>query len=158
MKLKQIFGHCFHQRPDHHSHHLGLRTFFQKTTDSVVNSRATSHPITATPDFRKAHSHPAQWILPFLQIHHFCRCTQKPRQMPNRLPITCPGFRETILSVIFLMTTYSTSFGGGRINVIPEQRASGSGVIISDDGYIVTNNHVVQNADEITVTLSNKNI
>src|SRR4051812_37509895 len=27
--------------------------------------------------------------------------------------------------------------------VIPEQRASGSGVIISEDGYIVTNNHVI---------------
>jgi S1-C subfamily serine protease len=27
--------------------------------------------------------------------------------------------------------------------MIPEQRASGSGVLISDDGYIVTNNHVV---------------
>src|SRR6187549_1644089 len=40
--------------------------------------------------------------------------------------------------------------------MIPEQRASGSGVLISDDGYIVTNNHVVDNADEITVTLSNK--
>ncbi len=47
-------------------------------------------------------------------------------------------------------------FFGNRINVIPEQRASGSGVIISDDGYIVTNNHVVENADEITVTLNNK--
>ena len=45
--------------------------------------------------------------------------------------------------------------------VQPEQRASGSGVIISEDGYIVTNNHVVSDggdgvADEITVTLSNK--
>jgi serine protease Do len=45
--------------------------------------------------------------------------------------------------------------------VQPEQRASGSGVIIREDGYIVTNNHVISNgadgiADEITVTLSNK--
>jgi serine protease Do len=43
--------------------------------------------------------------------------------------------------------------------VQPEQRASGSGVIISDDGYIVTNNHVISDggqgvADEITVTLN----
>lgn len=46
-------------------------------------------------------------------------------------------------------------------SIRPEQRASGSGVIISTDGYIVTNNHVISNrqggvADEITVTLNNK--
>ncbi|MDE3252704.1 MAG: trypsin-like peptidase domain-containing protein, partial [Bacteroidota bacterium] len=46
-------------------------------------------------------------------------------------------------------------FGGGP-RMIPEQRASGSGVIITDDGYIVTNNHVVDGADEINVTLANK--
>ncbi len=35
------------------------------------------------------------------------------------------------------------------------QMGSGSGVIIREDGYIVTNNHVVQNASEIEVTLNN---
>ncbi|HQQ93576.1 MAG TPA: Do family serine endopeptidase [Bacteroidia bacterium] len=35
-------------------------------------------------------------------------------------------------------------------------QGSGSGVIISDDGYIVTNNHVVANADKIEVTLNDK--
>ena len=36
----------------------------------------------------------------------------------------------------------------------PKKTATGSGVIISSDGYIVTNNHVVDGADELTVTLN----
>ena len=36
-----------------------------------------------------------------------------------------------------------------------ERQGSGSGVIIRPDGYIVTNNHVVQNATKIEVTLNN---
>lgn len=42
--------------------------------------------------------------------------------------------------------------------VIPEQRGSGSGVILSEDGYIVTNNHVIDGADNITVTLANHKV
>jgi Do/DeqQ family serine protease len=39
----------------------------------------------------------------------------------------------------------------------PQPRVgSGSGVILSSDGYIVTNNHVIEDADEITVTLNDK--
>ncbi len=38
------------------------------------------------------------------------------------------------------------------------QEASGSGVIISDDGYIVTNNHVIAGADKIEVTLNDRRI
>ena len=44
---------------------------------------------------------------------------------------------------------------GDRMRSMPQQ-ASGSGAIISEDGYIVTNNHVIDGADDITVTLSNR--
>jgi len=47
--------------------------------------------------------------------------------------------------------------GGGkqkRQMQTPKKQGSGSGVIISADGYIVTNNHVVEGADELTVTLN----
>lgn len=38
----------------------------------------------------------------------------------------------------------------------PKQEGLGSGVIVSKQGYILTNNHVVDNADNITVTFSDK--
>ncbi len=49
--------------------------------------------------------------------------------------------------------------GGGqqpqqRQQQVPKRSGAGSGVILSADGYIVTNNHVVQDADEILVKLN----
>ncbi len=45
--------------------------------------------------------------------------------------------------------------GGQKRKVqTPKKEGTGSGVIISTDGYIVTNNHVVDGADELTVTLN----
>jgi len=53
---------------------------------------------------------------------------------------------------------FDHGFGGnGRPQMqIPEQKGSGSGVLISADGYIVTNNHVVEGSSQLTVTLNDK--
>jgi serine protease Do len=44
--------------------------------------------------------------------------------------------------------------GGTIAGLITKQRSSGSGVILSADGYIVTNNHVVRNARRVRVQLA----
>src|SRR4051812_37453252 len=66
------------------------------------------------------------------------RTLTKARQVSgNSVPQDNP-FRD------FFGDGFGDMFGGrGNAFQSPEQRASGSGVIISSDGYIVTNNHVV---------------
>jgi Do/DeqQ family serine protease len=51
------------------------------------------------------------------------------------------------------MLEYFYGYKGGQTQ---EQVGTGSGVIISEDGYIVTNNHVIKDASEIEITLNNK--
>jgi len=94
--------------------------------------------------------------------------------MPNAAAGTMIDFREaaeaTVHAVVHVKTKY-TSRGGGYSTGDPfqdwffgygapqqprESQASGSGVIISGDGYIVTNNHVVANADQVEVMLNDK--
>ncbi len=78
---------------------------------------------------------------------------------------------STVPAVVHVTTTYGATtsnndlyynpfrdfFWGDRGFRSPEPaQSSGSGVIITDDGYIVTNNHVVANSDKVEVTLNDK--
>jgi S1-C subfamily serine protease len=73
---------------------------------------------------------------------------------------------EVTPAVVYIRTTYATPDNAGQDQMqqlfgdmfgqrmVPQgpQMASGSGVIITDDGYIVTNNHVVAKASKIEIT------
>ncbi len=74
---------------------------------------------------------------------------------------------QTIDGVVHIRTVQTRltplyqSFFGFIINQGMQRKeysAYGSGVIISEDGYIVTNNHVVQDAERISVTLNDKRV
>lgn len=54
----------------------------------------------------------------------------------------------------FLRKFFGEGFGD-MFNESRIQRSLGSGVVVSRSGYIVTNNHVIENADEVTVSISN---
>ena len=68
---------------------------------------------------------------------------------------------RTVNSVVHVKTEIKTQsydpWGGffGYQQQPQTQMASGSGVIISADGYIITNNHVIDGAEKVTVTLNN---
>lgn len=73
---------------------------------------------------------------------------------------------EVTPAVVYIRTTYASQDNSGQDQMqqlfgdmfgqrmVPQgpQMASGSGVIISPDGYIVTNNHVVEKASKIEIT------
>jgi len=76
---------------------------------------------------------------------------QRQRRMPSPSPMPGPGPFGGDPYEEFFRRFFGERPPGGP------QRSLGSGFIISQDGYIVTNNHVVGNADKIAVRLSDSN-
>lgn len=77
------------------------------------------------------------------------------------IKVTQTGKTQRVVTRDPLAEMFGEMFGYGGGNGLqqrefkaPDKHGAGSGVIISNDGYIVTNNHVVGDADEIEVKLN----
>ncbi len=91
-------------------------------------------------------------------------------QMPSNPPVNfVEAADNSVNSVVHIQTItkktgrvtydpFQDFFFGNPYQKLPDQQitGSGSGVIINPEGYIVTNNHVINNATEIEVTLNDK--
>lgn len=112
-----------------------LTTFEDKQQESLVDNDQAEEEITVpqSMDFRPA----ARKVTPaVVHIQSTMGTREGERQNPYRnIP---PQFRD-----FFNIPDGSTP-----------RRGAGSGVIISSDGYIVTNNHVIDNADIVTIVLN----
>jgi len=75
------------------------------------------------------------------------RVYQTPEGSPPSPLFEDPFFRD------FFGDDFSRFFGVPRERV---ERSLGSGVIVAEDGYIITNNHVIAGATQVTVSLSDK--
>ncbi len=80
----------------------------------------------------------------------------RPRTFLSSAPTNFIAAAEAVTPAVVNIKTIQTGGGFDFWSSNSLGTSSGSGVIVSPDGYIVTNNHVIEDSDEIEVTLSDK--
>ena len=102
---------------------------------------------------------------PLLPVAFFCLAAQAFGTPPSFAPIVKSEREKVVhISVVSKKRIQSNQFDPLFDRFFPQvprqriERASGSGFVISADGYIVTNNHVVENAEEVEVVLFDETV
>src|SRR5256885_4226621 len=88
-------------------------------------------------------------VLPTVVNISSAKVSKVPTEFFDQLPDD-PMFRQ------FFGNDPNRRFGTPRQAPQQREKGVGSGVVMTQDGYIVTNNHVVDGASNVTVTLSDK--
>ena len=112
-----------------------------------VNIKVDAAPLPRTEDTALSFNPIVKRVTPSV-VKVVTRERAKEMEVDGGSPFDDPEFRQ------FFGPFFGGPGGGRRVVRQPPQIGLGSGVIVSADGYILTNNHVVDGADKVKVTLA----
>ncbi len=93
---------------------------------------------------------PAQNALPATEDNSAAHLQVNTTDIETAITRAVEKVSPAVVTVVGVIPGQETFFGR-----TPDQQVSGSGVIISEEGYIVTNNHVVENTVKVSIVLAN---
>ncbi len=138
---------------ENHGMRLIAAAIFLTALAATSAARAEDEGIQKAKSMSKAFRAAAKEVMPTVVKITSVTKPQKVERSPgaNRFPNGENPFKGTPFEDFFNNSPGFQFRGGG---VIPQRQGVGSGVIIDPSGVILTNNHVIAGADEITVKLS----